>query len=187
VNHRNTQRIPQKALTSSRNVEKCKALYSSTSQLNRGRYCWSLEPPKHPTYPTQSARVKLYHPTTQRIPHKVLASNFTTQPPNVSHTKCSRQTLPPKHPTYRSQCAHVCGPGARRRGEPRRRGRTGRRRASSRRPTRGATTWGSRSPSRTGGRGSNSFTSQLNLSALYGIGGARRDCVARARGVLGGV
>ena len=30
-----------------------------------------------------------------------------------------------------------------------------------------------------------SFTSQLNLSAFHGIGGTRRDCVARAKGVLG--
>jgi hypothetical protein len=37
------------------------------------------------------------------------------------------------------------------------------------------------------GRGLHSFTSQLNLSALCGIGGARRDCVARVKGVLGGV
>jgi hypothetical protein len=37
------------------------------------------------------------------------------------------------------------------------------------------------------GRGSHPFTSQLNLSALYGIGGARRDCVARVKGVLGDV
>ena len=37
------------------------------------------------------------------------------------------------------------------------------------------------------GRGLHSFTSQLNLSALYGIRGARRDCVARVKGVLGGV
>jgi len=36
-------------------------------------------------------------------------------------------------------------------------------------------------------RGLHSFTSQLNLSALNGIGGARRGCVARAKGVLGGV
>ena len=36
-------------------------------------------------------------------------------------------------------------------------------------------------------RGLNSFTSQLNLSASYGIGGARKDCVARVKGVLGGV
>ena len=34
------------------------------------------------------------------------------------------------------------------------------------------------------GRGLHSFTSQLNLSAFYGIGGARRGCVARAKGVL---
>ena len=37
------------------------------------------------------------------------------------------------------------------------------------------------------GRGLHSFTSQLNLNAFYGIGGARRDCVARVKGVLGGV
>jgi len=37
------------------------------------------------------------------------------------------------------------------------------------------------------GRGLHSFTSQLNLSALYEIGGARRGCVARDKGVLGGV
>ena len=38
-----------------------------------------------------------------------------------------------------------------------------------------------------GGRGLNSFTSQLNLSDVYGIGGARRGCVARVKGyrVLG--
>jgi hypothetical protein len=35
-------------------------------------------------------------------------------------------------------------------------------------------------------RGLHSFTSQLNLSALYVIGGARRDCVARVKGMLGG-
>ena len=35
-----------------------------------------------------------------------------------------------------------------------------------------------------GGRGLHSFTSQLNLSASYGIGGARRDCVARVKGVF---
>jgi len=40
---------------------------------------------------------------------------------------------------------------------------------------------------RGGGRGLHSSTLQLNLSALYGIGGARRDCVARVKGVLGGV
>ena len=34
-----------------------------------------------------------------------------------------------------------------------------------------------------GGRGLHSFTSQLNLSAFYGIGGARRGCVARVKGV----
>ena len=38
-----------------------------------------------------------------------------------------------------------------------------------------------------GGRGLHSSTFQLNLSALYGIGGARRDCVAHVNGVLGGV
>jgi hypothetical protein len=37
------------------------------------------------------------------------------------------------------------------------------------------------------GRGLHSLTSQLNLSALYGIGGARRKCVAHVKGVLGGV
>jgi hypothetical protein len=36
-------------------------------------------------------------------------------------------------------------------------------------------------------RGLHSFTSQLNLSAFYGIGGARMGCVARVKGVLGGV
>ena len=36
-------------------------------------------------------------------------------------------------------------------------------------------------------RGLHSFTSQLNLSAFCGIGGARRDCVARVKGVSGGV
>jgi len=40
---------------------------------------------------------------------------------------------------------------------------------------------------REGGRGSHSSTSQLNLSALYGRGGARMGCVARVKGVLGGV
>jgi hypothetical protein len=35
------------------------------------------------------------------------------------------------------------------------------------------------------GRGLHSFTSQLNLSALYGIGGARKGCVARVQGVVG--
>ena len=33
------------------------------------------------------------------------------------------------------------------------------------------------------GRGLHSSTFQLNLSALYGIGGARRGCVARVQGV----
>jgi hypothetical protein len=37
------------------------------------------------------------------------------------------------------------------------------------------------------GRGLLSSTCQLNLSALYGIRGARRGCVARGKGVLGGV
>jgi hypothetical protein len=37
------------------------------------------------------------------------------------------------------------------------------------------------------GKGLHSFTSQLNLSAFHGIGGARRDCVARVNGVLRGV
>ena len=34
------------------------------------------------------------------------------------------------------------------------------------------------------GRGLLSFTSQLNLSAFHGIGGARRDCVAREKGLF---
>jgi len=38
-----------------------------------------------------------------------------------------------------------------------------------------------------GGRGSHSLTSKLNLSALYWTGGALRDCVARVKGVLGGI
>ena len=38
-----------------------------------------------------------------------------------------------------------------------------------------------------GGRGLHSSTSQLNLSALCGIGGARRGCVVHVNGVLGGV
>jgi hypothetical protein len=38
-----------------------------------------------------------------------------------------------------------------------------------------------------GARGLHSFTSQLNLSAFNGIGVARRGCVARVKGVLGGV
>jgi len=37
------------------------------------------------------------------------------------------------------------------------------------------------------GRGLNSFTSQLNMSASYGIWGARRGCVAGVKGGLGGV
>jgi hypothetical protein len=36
-------------------------------------------------------------------------------------------------------------------------------------------------------RGLHSSTIQLNLSAFHGIGGARRDFVARVKGVLGGV
>ena len=35
-------------------------------------------------------------------------------------------------------------------------------------------------------RGLHSSTFQLNLSALYGVGGARRGGVARANGVIGG-
>jgi hypothetical protein len=38
-----------------------------------------------------------------------------------------------------------------------------------------------------GGRGLHSYTFQLISSALCGIGGARRGCVARVRGVIGGV
>jgi hypothetical protein len=36
-------------------------------------------------------------------------------------------------------------------------------------------------------RGLHSSTFQLNLSALYGIGVARRGCVSHVKGVLGGV
>jgi hypothetical protein len=36
-------------------------------------------------------------------------------------------------------------------------------------------------------RALHSSTSQLNLSAFYGIGGARRGCVAHVKGVLKGV
>jgi hypothetical protein len=36
-------------------------------------------------------------------------------------------------------------------------------------------------------RGLHSNTFQLNLRALYGIGVARRVCLARVKGVLGGV
>jgi len=36
------------------------------------------------------------------------------------------------------------------------------------------------------GRGLHWFTSSLNLSAFYGIGGARRGCVTRVKGVLRG-
>ena len=39
----------------------------------------------------------------------------------------------------------------------------------------------------TGARGLHSFTSQLNLSAFYGIGGERRGCLARVKGVSEGV
>jgi hypothetical protein len=38
-----------------------------------------------------------------------------------------------------------------------------------------------------GGRCLHSFTSQLNLSAFYGIGGGRKGSSARVKGVLGGV
>jgi len=38
-----------------------------------------------------------------------------------------------------------------------------------------------------GGRGLYTFTFQLNVSAFCGIGGARKGCVARVKGVLGGV
>jgi hypothetical protein len=34
------------------------------------------------------------------------------------------------------------------------------------------------------GRGLHSFTSQVNLCAFYGIGGAHRGCVARVKGVF---
>jgi len=34
------------------------------------------------------------------------------------------------------------------------------------------------------GRGLHSSTIQLNLSTLYGIGGVRRECVARVKGVF---
>jgi hypothetical protein len=37
------------------------------------------------------------------------------------------------------------------------------------------------------GRGLPPFTSQLKSSVFFGKGGARRDCVARVKGVLGGV
>ena len=37
------------------------------------------------------------------------------------------------------------------------------------------------------GRGLHSSTFRLNLSALYEIGDARRGCVARVKGVTGGV
>jgi len=42
-------------------------------------------------------------------------------------------------------------------------------------------------PGRIIGRGLPSPTFQLNLSALYGIGGGRRGCVAHIKGVSGGV
>jgi len=38
-----------------------------------------------------------------------------------------------------------------------------------------------------GGRGLHSSTLQLNVSALYGIGAARRGCTARLRGMFWGV
>jgi hypothetical protein len=37
------------------------------------------------------------------------------------------------------------------------------------------------------GRGAGACTFQLNLSALYGIGGVHRGCVAHVKGVLGDV
>ena len=37
------------------------------------------------------------------------------------------------------------------------------------------------------GSGLHSSTFRLNVSAMYGIGGARRGCVARVKGVFGGV
>ena len=37
------------------------------------------------------------------------------------------------------------------------------------------------------GRGLHSSTDQLNVSALYGVGGPHRGCVAHVKGVLGGV
>ena len=36
-------------------------------------------------------------------------------------------------------------------------------------------------------RGLRSSTFRVNLSALYGIGGARKGCVARVKGLSGGV
>jgi len=36
------------------------------------------------------------------------------------------------------------------------------------------------------GRGLHSLASELNLSAVYGVEGARRGCVARVKGVLEG-
>jgi hypothetical protein len=44
--------------------------------------------------------------------------------------------------------------------------------------------WEMDSPWQTIGRGLHSFASQLNLIALYGIGGACRGCVARFKGVF---
>ena len=41
-------------------------------------------------------------------------------------------------------------------------------------------------PPRPGARGLHSFASRLNLSDVYGIGVARRGCVSRMKGVLGG-
>ena len=46
-------------------------------------------------------------------------------------------------------------------------------------PSRAGQGWGKST------RGLYSFTSQLNLSALYGIGGARRGCAAGVRGCQG--
>ena len=37
------------------------------------------------------------------------------------------------------------------------------------------------------GRGLHSFNSRLNLSAVHGIGVARRDCVSLLTGVFGGI
>ena len=50
-----------------------------------------------------------------------------------------------------------------------------------------ASTWDHPAMDGDPGRGLHSSTFQLNLSALYGIGGVRRGCVARVHGVLGGV
>ena len=42
-------------------------------------------------------------------------------------------------------------------------------------------------PQKLEGRGLHPSTLQLNSSALYGIGGSRKGCVARVKGMLGGV